>query len=140
MTTTATTTRSPSRVLSLWAAGLVLMVAMLGHALLSPAKATADPALTHDEWDYVSMLAEGYPAEGIPGIIPGPGGSLWQLAQGGHAIAYHLRSGVTVPDEADTIHRLDPDLPYKAALWEVVCAGVVFAPELVPPSVRSPAV
>lgn len=137
---TTTTIRSPSRGLSLSAAGLVLMVAMLGHALLSPPKAIADPALTSDEWEYVSLLVKGWPEKGIRGIGPGPSGSLWQLAQGGHAIAYDLRSGVTELDETNTVHRLDSYLTFDEALWEVVCAEVVFAPELVRPGGRAPAV
>ena len=127
-----TDTRSPSRVMSLSAAGLVLMVAMLGHVLLSPPKATADPALTHEESEYVSLLAKGDPADGVPPIGPAPNGTLWQLAQGGHAIAADLRSGITESTEANTIAKADPYLTYRQALWEVVCAMVVFAPERVP--------
>jgi hypothetical protein len=127
-----TDTRSPSRVMSLWAAGLVLMVAMLGHVLLSPPKATAQPALTHEESEYVALLAKGDPAQGIPPIGPAPNGTLWHLAQGGRAIAADLRSGITVSNEANTIVKADPYLTLKQALWEVVCAMVVFAPELVP--------
>ncbi|MGA9676958.1 MAG: hypothetical protein WBR28_17510 [Mycobacterium sp.] len=117
------------------------MAAMLGHALLSPPRASAAcPPLTHDEWEYVSLLAEGYPEDGIPGIGPSPDGSLCDLAQGGHAIAYDLRHGVTERAEANKICSHYEYLTCKEALWEVVCAEVVFAPELIAPDVRHPAV
>ncbi len=136
-----TTICSPSRGLSLWAAGLVLMAAMLSHALLSPPRASAAcPPLTHDEWEYVSLLAGGYPDEGIPGIGPTPDGSLCDLAGGGHAIAYDLRRGVTESAEANKICSRDAYLTCREALWEVVCAEVVFTPELIPPDVRHSAV
>ncbi len=63
MTTTASTTRSPSRVMSL-AAGLVLMVAMLGRALLS---APTSHASVHQDQEFYFLLTE--PNQDHPMVI-----------------------------------------------------------------------
>ncbi len=51
----ATDTRSPSQVMSLWAAGLVLMVAMLGHALLS---APTSHASVYQDQEFYRLLTD----------------------------------------------------------------------------------
>jgi hypothetical protein len=112
--------RGHTRLLSLLAAGLVVVLSMFGPALMTAPTASA---LTGDEARYVSMLAE----KGI-----GPVTTYEALAYGGHTIAYDLRRGVNPVDEADKIWKLNGSLSLDQAIWEVARATVVFAPELAP--------
>ena len=123
-----TTIRSPSRMLSLCAAGLVLVVAMLGHAVLAAPDASAVPGLTPDENSYVSCLAERDigPAFAV-------GDTYYDLAEGGHRIAYDIRRGVDPVDEAYAIYKAT-NLSLNQSVWEVACAVAAFAPEMIPPS------
>ena len=55
---TTTRTRSRRRVLSVWAAGAVLVVAMLGHVVLSAPQASANCTLTAQDEQYIQLLAQ----------------------------------------------------------------------------------
>lgn len=115
------------RPLSLWIAGLVLVLAMLGHLLMSAPEASAIPCtLSDDETTFVALLAQ-------KNIGPAVGSTYCDLAYGGHAVAYDVRHGVPPTTEAITVYK-NTNLSMDQAIWYVAAAVVVFAPEMVPPS------
>lgn len=111
---------SPTRRLSPLAAGLMLMFAMLGHALTTPASAT--PGLTPEETTYVTLLK-------FFNIGPGPGKTILDLAKTGHTIAADLRSGISPATEQWTLYQGNPNVSYNQWAQLITSAIVVFAPE-----------
>ncbi|MGO9356040.1 MAG: hypothetical protein ACLP3C_36395 [Mycobacterium sp.] len=128
MTTTAA--RSPDRVLSLLAAGLLLVVAMLGHALLVAPETSATCSLSAEDAAFVALLSE-------KAIVPSPGSTGCDLALGGHIAAYDIRHGVSPTAEVQVVYN-KTNLTWDQSEWYVAAAVVVFAPEMVPPDVRPP--
>ncbi|MGV0793308.1 DUF732 domain-containing protein [Mycolicibacterium sp. XJ1819] len=109
------------RALASLAAGFLLMLGMLGHALTAP---TAS-AQTDAESLYISLLAQ-------DGIGPAPGYSYGDLTRTGHHIAYDLRSGVDPAQVAYRVWLANPTLTRVMAARVVAAAMVAFVPEMVP--------
>jgi hypothetical protein len=121
-----TTARWPSRVLSLWAAGFVLVVAMVGYALLVAPEASAYCVLTAQDRMYISFLQE-------ENIGPAPGYTWCDAALGNRQIADEVRASpnplATAVSIAQRIY-YNSNLTLDQANWEVADAVTVYAPEV----------
>jgi len=128
--------RSPTRMLSLLAGGLVLMLTLFVHA----APASAVPGLTSDETTYVTLLQHYR-------IVPAPGHTWWDLAQTGHQIVADVRANLPAYQRAGRYLLTDEQYygcELKYGFPAVICeewissAIVVFAPDLAPPPPVTP--
>lgn len=122
--------RELTAVLSMLAAGLMLVLAMAGHALFTAPEATATPALTDQDVTYVQMLEQA-------GIRPGPGHTEYDLALTGRNIANDVRHGVAPLTVANQLYAGNGVTWYQAK-FVVAAALAVYAPDLVPPSEGTP--
>lgn len=122
--------RDMTAVLSMLAAGLMLMLAMATHALFAAPEATATPALTDQDVTYVQMLEQA-------GIRPGPGHTEYDLALTGRKIADDVRHGVAPLTIANQLFAGNGVTWYQAK-FVVAAALAVYAPDLVPPSEGTP--
>lgn len=114
--------RAPTRMPAMLAAGLALMIGLLGQSLTTAPTAAA---LTQDEALYISLLAD-------DGITPAPGYTYNDFIFTGHQIAYDLRKGINPGAVAYVVWVDNPSLTKDGAASVVAAAMVAFAPELVP--------
>lgn len=122
--------RELTAVLSTLAAGLVLVLAMVGHALLAAPDATATPGLTDQDVTYVQMLEQ-------VGITPGAGHTDYDLALTGRNIVNDVRHGVSPLTIANQLY-YGNEITWYQAKFIVVAALSVYAPDLLPPSAGTP--
>jgi hypothetical protein len=125
---TTTCTRPRSRVLSVWAAGVVLVVAMLGHVVLSAPQASASCTLTAQDDQYIHLLA-------MKNMIHSPDYTDCHMAAEGRWFAYQVRNSADPLGTARSLVQMVIDgTPMSAdqAEWEVESAIYVYAPEVIP--------
>jgi Protein of unknown function (DUF732) len=127
---TTTHTRSPTRVVSLLAVGLVTVVAMLGCVLVSAPQASADCVLTAQDQSYIQLLAQKH-----IGAINGY--TDCDVAGQGRWFADKVRASATPALTAAGLARTYywnywTSLTEEQAAWQVAAAIKVYAPEMVP--------
>lgn len=122
--------RELTAVLSILAAGLALVLAMVGHALLAAPDATATPGLTAQDVTYVQMLAQ-------VGITPGAGRTDYDLAMTGRNIANDVRDGVSPLTITNQLY-YGNEVTWYQAKFVVGAALAVYAPDMLPPSGGTP--
>ncbi|CAM3232429.1 hypothetical protein BST27_24810 [Mycobacterium intermedium] len=124
---------SPKRFFRLWAAIVVLMLAVMSFALASPPPASAD-CLTSQDHFYIALLAQ-------RNIGPKPGYTECDLALHGRQTASVVRQAAN-PRAAAAYLALDiyynTDLTADQAAWQVAAAVSAYAPEMIPIIRRTP--
>lgn len=121
-------TLSVQRVLSIWAIGVVMTVAMLGQALLLAPRASADCTLHADDEQYIHLLAQ-------QDIVHAGGFTDCHVAAEGRWFADQVRTSADPLGTARSLVRIvrtGTSLSTEQAIWEVAAAIYVFAPEMVP--------
>ncbi|GAB3035660.1 DUF732 domain-containing protein [Mycobacterium bourgelatii] len=124
---------SRDRFFRLWAASLVLMLAMTSLALASPRPASAD-CLTGQDHLYIGLLAQ-------RNIGPRAGYNECDLALHGRQIASVVRTSANPAAAAASIARdiyYGTDLTVDQAAWQVAAAISAYAPEMIPIIRRTP--
>ncbi|OBB64376.1 hypothetical protein A6B34_23785 [Mycolicibacterium monacense] len=121
-------TRSPTRMLSLLAVGLVMVLSVLGHALMSAPEASAVPAFSDEDRQYIELLADA----GIDARR-----TYYDVALEGRQVANDVRWGAS-PLAIANDYYYGSDLTWYQAKYLVTAAIVVYAPEMLPPSVGGP--
>lgn len=103
--------------------------APIALALIVAPLASAQPALTNDDIDFVTTLAHGNPAAGIAPVVPSPGHTQWDLAQLGHDVADDVRHGVNPFTEQDWFRLSNRTLSVGQVALLVTKAVRVWAPD-----------
>ncbi len=125
---TTTRTRSRKRMLSVWAAGVVLAVAMLGQVVLSAPQASANCTMTPADDQYINLLAQN-------SMVHSADFNDCNMTAEGRWFANQVR---TSPDPLATAKKLvkmvtdTTPMDAKQAEWEVESAVYVYAPDMVP--------
>ena len=124
---TTTPWRPLKQALSVWATGVVLMVALLGHVVLLAPHASADCTMTADDERYVNLLAE-------KNVVHAAGYTDCQVTAEGRWFADQVRAS---PDPLGTARSLvrrviaGTPLSPEQAEWEVAAATYAYAPEMI---------
>jgi hypothetical protein len=125
---TTTRSRSLMRAVSVWAAGAVFVVVMLGHAVLSAPQASAGCTLTPQDEQYIHLLAQDK-------MIHGTDFNDCHMAAEGKWFADQVRSASDPYATAKSLVKMVNDgtpMSGDQAEFEVEAAIYVYAPEMIP--------
>ncbi len=125
---TTTRTRSRRRVVSATVAGVALVLAMLGHDVLSAPQASAACSMTAQDDQYINLLAQNK-------MIHTADFTDCNMTAEGRWFAEQVRTASDPLARAKSLMTLITDTtPMKAdqAEWEVESAIFVYAPEMIP--------
>lgn len=121
-------TFSPRRRLPVWAAGVVVVAAMLGRSVLAAPPAAAQCTLTAQDEQYISLLAQ-------KNMIHGSDVNDCHMVAEGRWFADQVRNSAdpfgTAKALMQHVINTTPMTPDQAE-WEVEAAIFVYAPELIP--------
>jgi hypothetical protein len=123
-----TSARTPRVRLSVWAAGVVLAVAMLGHHVLVAPPAAASCTLTTQDDQYINLL-------GQKNMIHGADFNDCHMVAEGRWFADQVRNSPDPLGTARSLVQMVKDttpMNEEQAEWEVEAAIFVYAPEMIP--------
>ncbi len=111
-----------------WGASIVLVVAMLGHVVLSAPQASAECTLTAADDLYINLLAQN-------NMVHTTDFNDCHMATEGRWFADRVRTSADPVGTAKSLIKMVTDttpMTAEQAEWEVECAIYVYAPEMVP--------
>lgn len=122
------TVRNRTRTLSLWAAGISLVAAMLGQGMLSAPKASANCTMTAADDQYIKLLAQNK-------MVHTADFDDCNMTAEGRWFANQVKNSPNPFGKAqDLVNMVTSTTPMKQpqAEWEVESAIYVYAPQVIP--------